>query len=187
MIKKGLYAILAIVLIMGFSFHVYNALAGVDCSLSARTGWNWAGASVSVSMYDLDSEPVGARYEGSGSTYASVGSSSSSSSGTIWAEVYEYQARDGAWYKTSSPHSVSDRDGTVSDQTFGSASRKREAAHCHWRSSLRWQMSMGKHIRRLRLRALQQPPQGGEYSQQLIGGRNRLRFPPGFLKETWVS
>lgn len=45
MIKKGLYAILAIVLIMGFSFHVYNALAGVDCYLSARTGWNWAGAS----------------------------------------------------------------------------------------------------------------------------------------------
>ena len=100
MIKKGLYAILAIVLIMGFSFHVYNALAGVDCSLSARTGWNWAGASVSVSMYALDSESVGARYEGSGSTYASVGSSSSSSSGTIWAEVYEYQARDGTWYKT---------------------------------------------------------------------------------------
>lgn len=100
MIKKGLYAILAIVLIMGFSFHVYNALAGVDCYLSARTGWNWAGASVSVSMYDLDSESVGARYEGSGSTYASVGSSSSSSSGAIWAEVYEYQARDGTWYKT---------------------------------------------------------------------------------------
>lgn len=100
MIKKGLYAILAIVFIMGFSFHVYNALAGVDCYLSARTGWNWAGASVSVSMYDLDSEPVGARYEGSGSTSASVGSSSSSSSGTIWAEVYEYQARDGTWYKT---------------------------------------------------------------------------------------
>ena len=39
MIKKGLYAILAIVLIMEFSFHVYNALAGVDCYLSARTGW----------------------------------------------------------------------------------------------------------------------------------------------------
>ena len=100
MIKKGPYAILAIVLIMGFSFHVYNAVAGVDCFLSARTGWNWAGASVSVSMYGLDSEPVGARYEGSGSVYASVGSSSSSSSGTIWAEVYEYQASDGTWYKT---------------------------------------------------------------------------------------
>ena len=80
--------------------------------------------------------------------------------------------------KTSS---VSDRDGTVSDQTFGSASLKREAAHCHWRSSLSWQVSKGKHIPRLRLRALQQPPQVGEYSQQLIGGRNRLRFPKGNL------
>lgn len=48
-------------------------------------------------------------------------------------------------------------------------------------------LSKGKHIPRLRLLALQQPPQVGEYSQQLIGGRNRLRFPPGFLKETWVS